>query len=97
MTGGPFRYSRNPIYVAHVSLLAGLGFLRGNGWWLALAPLLKARDNEATIELVFFDGEESLDFDWNNARALFGSKRFVQRHQEALERGELPPPPPPLA
>ena len=58
---------------------------------LALAPVLKERANEATIELVFFDGEESLDFDWNNARALFGSKRFVQRHQEALARGDEAP------
>ena len=41
---------------------------------LELAPILKKRDNAATIELVFFDGEESLDWDWNEAaRALFGS------------------------
>ena len=63
----------------------------GVGLLLALAPLLEARDNDATIELVFFDGEESLDFDWNSARALFGSRRFVQRHQEALARGDEAP------
>ena len=56
---------------------------------LALAPVLKAEDREATIELVFFDGEESLDWNWNDAaRALFGSKRYVQRHREALLLGE---------
>ncbi|MFO1077842.1 MAG: M28 family peptidase [Planctomycetota bacterium] len=51
---------------------------------LALAPVLAAGGHEATIELVFFDGEESLDWKWNDAvRALFGSKRYVQRHREA--------------
>lgn len=56
---------------------------------LEIAPLLKKRENEATIELVFFDGEESLDWNWNEAaRALFGSKRYVKRHRDALLLGE---------
>lgn len=56
---------------------------------LALAPLLQAAKHEATIDLVFFDGEESLDWAWNDAaRALFGSRRFVKRHREALLVGE---------
>lgn len=56
---------------------------------LALAPVLQARSNEATIELVFFDGEESLDWAWNDgSRALFGSKRFAQRHRDALLLGQ---------
>jgi protein-S-isoprenylcysteine O-methyltransferase Ste14 len=38
VTGGPFRRSRNPIYVGHVALLVGLGLLLANGWWLVLAP-----------------------------------------------------------
>jgi hypothetical protein len=58
---------------------------------LALAPELQKRANEATIDLVFFDGEESLDFDWNDDKALFGSKRFVQRHLAARERGDEAP------
>ena len=56
---------------------------------LALAPVLQAAAREATIELVFFDGEESLDWSWNDAaRALFGSRRFVQRHRDALLLGK---------
>lgn len=56
---------------------------------LALAPELLAQKREATIELVFFDGEESLDWDWNDAaRALFGSKRYVKKHREALLLGD---------
>jgi hypothetical protein len=54
----------------------------GVGLLLALAPALAARAHPvATIELVFFDGEESLDFKWNAERALFGSRRYVaQQH-----------------
>jgi glutaminyl-peptide cyclotransferase len=56
---------------------------------LALAPVLQASAREATIELVFFDGEESLDWEWNDAaRALFGSKRFVKQHRDALLTGD---------
>ncbi len=58
---------------------------------LTLAPLLAATEREATLELVFFDGEESLDWKWNDgARALFGSKRFVKRHRDALLLGDEP-------
>ena len=58
---------------------------------LALAPLLAATPREATLELVFFDGEESLDWSWNDAaRALFGSKRFVKKNRDALLVGEEP-------
>lgn len=61
------------------------------GLLLALIPTLKARSNEATIELVFFDGEESLDWAWNDGeRALFGSRRYVQRHRDAELRGDSP-------
>lgn len=55
---------------------------------LSLAPILKSQENQATIELVFFDGEESLDWNWNEAaRALFGSKRYVKKHRDALLLG----------
>ena len=63
----------------------------GVGLLLAIAPLLAKRDNEATIQLVFFDGEESLDFDWNVDRALFGSKRFVRRDVDARRSGAAAP------
>jgi hypothetical protein len=59
------------------------------GLLLALAPVLLATERDATIELVFFDGEESLDWVWNDAaRALFGSKRFCRKHRDALLLGE---------
>lgn len=61
----------------------------GTAMLLALAPLLRQTERDATIDLVFFDGEESLDWAWNDAaRALFGSKRFAKRHREALLLGD---------
>ena len=36
---GPFRFSRNPIYVANMALLAGMGCLSMNAWFLLLAPV----------------------------------------------------------
>jgi Zn-dependent M28 family amino/carboxypeptidase len=64
----------------------------GVGLLLALAPVLIERKNEATIELVFFDGEESLDWAWNEgARALFGSKRYVRAYRDAQLLGTVEP------
>ena len=58
------------------------------GLLLALAPVLLEQPREATIELVFFDGEESLDWNWNDAkRALFGSKRYLRRYVDARALG----------
>lgn len=37
VTGGPYRFSRNPIYVAYVVLIAGIGLAAGNAWFLPLA------------------------------------------------------------
>ena len=61
----------------------------GTAMLLELAPILAATPPHATIELVFFDGEESLDWRWNEAaRALFGSKRYVKNHRDALLLGK---------
>jgi protein-S-isoprenylcysteine O-methyltransferase Ste14 len=38
---GPYRFSRNPIYVAMTSIYLGIALLLGNGWMLLIAiPLL---------------------------------------------------------
>ncbi|MBG0811080.1 isoprenylcysteine carboxylmethyltransferase family protein [Methylosinus sp. H3A] len=37
---GPFRWSRNPIYVSHVALVAGLGLAFGSVWMILLTPAL---------------------------------------------------------
>jgi protein-S-isoprenylcysteine O-methyltransferase Ste14 len=36
--GGPFRYSRNPIYVGMALVQAGVGIALGNAWVLLLLP-----------------------------------------------------------
>ncbi|HLQ38613.1 MAG TPA: M28 family metallopeptidase [Planctomycetota bacterium] len=64
----------------------------GIGLLLAMLPALQAHKGAATIQLLFLDGEESLDWDWNHAaRALFGSKRFVKAHRDALLVGSEKP------
>jgi len=48
---------------------------------LELARHLKDRANVPNIWLVWFDGEENLDFDWNREndhKALLGSRHFVE-------------------
>lgn len=39
-TQGPFRWSRNPIYVSHVAVVAGLALLLSSPFTLLLTPLL---------------------------------------------------------
>ena len=43
---------------------------------------------DVTVDLVFFDGEESIPFDWDIDRALFGSKRFVRKYRENQVLGD---------
>ena len=40
VTSGPFRFSRNPIYVSDWLVYAGVTFLLQTGWSLLLAPLV---------------------------------------------------------
>jgi protein-S-isoprenylcysteine O-methyltransferase Ste14 len=49
IVGGPFRYSRNPIYVGMALIQFGLGVALGNGWILLLLPLALAFLQAAVI------------------------------------------------
>jgi Zn-dependent M28 family amino/carboxypeptidase len=49
---------------------------------LELARALKARKNAFTIELVFFDGEESF-VEWTGTDHTYGSRHYVQQAQKA--------------
>ena len=40
VTRGPFRFSRNPIYVGNLMVVAGLGLVLSNLWLLVLTPVL---------------------------------------------------------
>lgn len=39
-TEGPFRFSRNPIYVSHVAVILGLGLLLGSPFTVLMTPFL---------------------------------------------------------
>ena len=49
----------------------------GSAVLLELARALKGRQNHANYWLVWFDGEESPEFEWNQEMSLLGSKHFV--------------------
>ncbi|MBC7283997.1 isoprenylcysteine carboxylmethyltransferase family protein [Hoeflea sp.] len=40
VTHGPFGYSRNPIYVANMVLMVGMGCFSLNGWFMLLAVVM---------------------------------------------------------
>ena len=40
VTGGPYRYSRNPMYVGWTAIYVGVGLLSGVAWVAALLPLV---------------------------------------------------------
>jgi hypothetical protein len=60
----------------------------GVGLLLEIARFMVDRKNRATIQLLFLDGEESLDWSWNEGvRAMFGSRHFVGQYKEGLVKG----------
>jgi protein-S-isoprenylcysteine O-methyltransferase Ste14 len=50
VTSGPFRYSRNPIYLSELALTLGLGLLVLSIWTIALVPLLFFALSKLAIE-----------------------------------------------
>lgn len=50
VTSGPFRFSRNPIYLANVMLLAGIGLFTENAWLVLLAPASGFATRKLAIE-----------------------------------------------
>jgi len=55
-----------------------------NGVLLELARHVKDRDNAVHVWFVFFDGEESVPWVWENTLALLGSRHFVQTMDTAV-------------
>jgi Zn-dependent M28 family amino/carboxypeptidase len=52
---------------------------------LELGRVLKARSNELTIELLFFDGEEAVNWDWGvtGVDNTYGSRHYVETARKA--------------
>ncbi|WP_442754941.1 methyltransferase family protein [Methylocystis sp. JAN1] len=49
-TDGPFRWSRNPIYVSHVAVVLGLGLLLASPFTVLLTPLLALALQKLSVE-----------------------------------------------
>lgn len=50
---------------------------------LELGRALKGRPNEFTIELLFLDGEEAVNWDWHDPDNTYGSRYYVATAQKA--------------
>jgi Zn-dependent M28 family amino/carboxypeptidase len=56
---------------------------------LELARVLKNRQNQFTIELLFLDGEEAVNVEWRDPDNTYGSKYYVQAAKQAGTLGGL--------
>jgi Zn-dependent M28 family amino/carboxypeptidase len=56
---------------------------------IELARVLKARANPLSVEVVFFDGEESMLPDWGPGDNTYGSRHYVDAAKSAGKLGEL--------
>ena len=56
---------------------------------LELGRVLKGRPHEFTIELLFLDGEEAVNWDWRGTDNTYGSRHYVQAAQQARTLGTL--------
>jgi len=68
LTAGPFRISRNPLYLALGFALAGFSVLLDNGWVMAFVPLLWL-----ALDRFIVPGEET------RLRVLFGEAYLAYR------------------
>jgi hypothetical protein len=50
---------------------------------LELGRVLKSRQNEFTIELLFLDGEEAVNWEWRDPDNTYGSRYYVEAAQKA--------------
>jgi len=50
VTGGPFGFTRNPIYLGNTMLMIGIGLISGIAWFLILAPAAAFATQKLAIE-----------------------------------------------
>ena len=56
---------------------------------LELARVLKSRQNDYTIELLFLDGEEAVNTEWRDPDNTYGSKYYVRAARQAGTLGGM--------
>ncbi|MEL6436143.1 MAG: isoprenylcysteine carboxylmethyltransferase family protein [Pseudomonadota bacterium] len=70
VTGGVFQFSRNPIYVANVMLILGIGLISSNLWLALLAPL----NGYLTQRLAIIREEAHLTAQFGDAYTVYCAK-----------------------
>jgi protein-S-isoprenylcysteine O-methyltransferase Ste14 len=70
LTSGPFQYSRNPMYVAQLLILAALGAFLNTPWVLAFVPVLAL-----ALDRFIIPGEEA------RLQHAFGAPYLTYTHQ----------------
>jgi protein-S-isoprenylcysteine O-methyltransferase Ste14 len=69
VTRGPFRFSRNPIYVGNLMVVAGLGLVLSNLWLLVVTPVFGFTLHKLAIEREERHMEALFDDQWRDYRA----------------------------
>ena len=64
-TNGPFRWSRNPIYVADIILISGIALASGNAWMLITAAIAIFAIEEFAIKREEMHLKAKFGQDWN--------------------------------
>lgn len=64
-TKGPFRFSRNPIYVADIIIISGIGLATGNPWMLITAAAAIFVIEEMAIKREEIHLKAKFGQDWN--------------------------------
>ena len=66
ITGGPFSFSRNPIYLGNTLLLLGLAFANSNGWMLMMTVIAAIATQKLAIEREEIHMAAKFGKDWSN-------------------------------
>ena len=69
VTGGPYRFTRNPIYLGFVCLLIGLSFIFQSYWGLILAPALMVSLHRLVIRYEEFYLEKKFGETYSNYKS----------------------------
>lgn len=75
VTCGPYRYTRNPIYLGYTLMTLGIGFLLGNGWFMVAAATAAVATNYLAVRPEEFHLLSRFGFEFE--RYCRGTRRWL--------------------